>query len=200
MKATTRKVPSNVVRCQSDNGPILYPLTVGTRYKCENCGGGLEPGQRPAVGNYWEESYGYLVEAEVVEDERDTEEEIGDLYSAISVFADILGDGMTAHHVGGSFTCSEAERMAEALMQGGHKRAAMTFLEGHAAGDDDPDDIHPDIEDFEAYVLELAGKPVPELIEEPAPEPEPVVVVVVDPFTAELIQARDAVAKLLGLN
>jgi hypothetical protein len=159
-------IPSNVVRCLDDNGPILYPLKPGP-YKCETCGGGLKPGQSAGVGEYWTESYGYLCLAEVVEDERDTEEEIEDMHSAISVFARILGDTMTAQGVGGHFTCTEAEDLARALAESGHKHAAMTFLEGHAYGDDDPDDLHADIDDYEAWVLELAGQPVPELVEGP---------------------------------
>jgi hypothetical protein len=55
-------------------------------------------------------------------------------------------------------------------MVGDHKHAAMTFLEGHARGDYDVDDEHGDVLDYEAYVLELAGQPVPELIEEPEPK------------------------------
>ncbi|MFE9924292.1 hypothetical protein ACFYQA_22750 [Streptomyces sp. NPDC005774] len=157
------KVPSNVVRCAVDSGPIVYPLP-GIPYRCQTCGESLKGAEHPP-GTHWEESYGYLVEVETEEDPRDTEEEVADLYSAIETFASILGDGLTACHVGGSFTCSEADRMAAALMEGGHKQAAMTFLEGHATGDDDPDDTHPDIEDFEAYVLKLVGQRVPELIE-----------------------------------
>ncbi|MDX3525096.1 hypothetical protein P1P75_01180 [Streptomyces sp. ID05-39B] len=163
------KIPSNVIRCLVDNGPILYPQPGGS-YKCATCGGGVGPGRGGEPGYHWEESYGYLVQVETVDDERDSDEEIEDLYSAISVFADILGDGMTAQGVGDYFTCTEAERLTKALMEGGHKRAAMTFLEGHAFADDDPDDLHADIDDYEAYVLELAGKPVPELIEEPKPK------------------------------
>ncbi|MCD2462439.1 hypothetical protein MBT42_02565 [Streptomyces sp. MBT42] len=189
MKTATRKVPSNVVRCLDDNGPVLYPKTVGP-YKCQTCGNGLKPGQTPQIGAHWDESYGYLVEVETVDDPRDTEEEIEDLYSAISVFADILGDGMTAFHVGGSFTCSEAERMARVLVESGHKREAMVFLEGHASGDDDIDDMHRDIDDYEAYVLELAGKAVPELVDEPEPE---------TPETKEIKLAIVTVDELLGL-
>jgi hypothetical protein len=160
-------IPSNVVRCPVDNGPILYPLKPGP-YKCETCGGGLNPGQRPAPGLYWGESYGYLAEQEVEEDERTTDEEVEDLYSAIGVFARILGDPMTAAGVGGHFTCAEAEDLARTLAKTGHKRAAMSFLDGHADGDDDPDDLHVGIDDYEAWVLELAGQPVPTLIEGPA--------------------------------
>ncbi|ATI18692.1 hypothetical protein SEA_AMETHYST_72 [Streptomyces phage Amethyst] len=193
MKTAVRMVPSNVVRCQDDNGPILYPQTPGP-YRCSTCGGGLKPGQTPQVGAHWDESYGYLVEVETEDDPRDTEEEIGDLYDAISVFADILGDGMTAHHVGGSFTCTEAERLAQALMTGGHKRAAMTFLEGHASGDDDIDDIHQDVGDYEAYVLTLAGKAVPELVEEPEPETPPT------PAMVLAIVTTDDLLKLMNLD
>ncbi|MEU9795041.1 hypothetical protein AB0E27_31370 [Streptomyces sparsogenes] len=162
------KVPSNVVRCKVDNGPIVYP-SIGNPYRCQTCGAVLD-GRSPGINERWDESYGYLVEVEPEEDPRDTEEEISDLYLALYTFASILGDGLTAVHLGGSFTCSEADRIAKALMEGGHKREAMTFLKGHASGDDDPDDVHPDIKDFEAYVLELAGKPVPELIDVPEPD------------------------------
>ncbi|WP_329289524.1 hypothetical protein [Streptomyces pseudovenezuelae] len=159
------KIPSNVVRCLDDNGPIIHPREAGRPYLCATCGAGLKPGQGGVPGAYWGESYGYLVEIDVEDDPRDTEEEVSDLYAAISTFADILGDGMTASSVGEYFTCRETERMAQALMEGGHKHAAMTLLEGHARGDLDPDDMHRGIEDYEAWVLELAGKPVPELIE-----------------------------------
>lgn len=188
-----KMVPSNVLRCVKDNGPIKYG-DLGTPHACENCGRFMYPADdQHKVGYHWEESYGYLVEVETEDDERDTEEEIEDLHSAIGVFADIFGDGMTAMNVGGHFTCTEADRMAKALMEGGHKRAAMTFLEGHAAGDDDEDDIHPDIEDFEAYVLELAGHRVPELIEEPEPEAPAKAVVLAVVTTDELL-------KLLNLD
>jgi hypothetical protein len=160
-------IPTNAVRCQDDNGAILYPDKPGTPYKCETCGAGLKPGQSPGVGEYWTESYGYLCLAEVVEDERDTEEEVSDLYYSIAVFARILGDPLSALHLGGHFTCTEAEDIARELAKSGHKREAITFLSGHSAGDDDPDDLHGDVEDFEAWVLELAGQPVPDLVEGP---------------------------------
>jgi hypothetical protein len=170
VKVYPMKIPSNVVRCLNCKGPIIYPLS-GGQYRCKGCEAGKTRAERAEPGYYWEESYGYLVQVDYDNaDERDTEEEVSDLYSALKTFADVLGDGMTAFHVGGSFTCSEAESMAQALMVGGHKHAAMTFLEGHADGDDDEDDIHRDVKDYEAWVLELAGKPVPELIEEPEPE------------------------------
>jgi hypothetical protein len=192
-------IPSNAVRCQVDNGAILYPVKPGIHYKCETCGGGLKPGQTPGVGEYWTESYGYLCLAEVVEDERDTEEEIGDLYSAMDAFASILGDQMTAHDVGGHFTCTEAENLVRALMVGGHKHAAMTFLEGHAYGDDDPEDLHVDVKDYEAWVLELAGQPVPELVEGPKDKAEVVTEGTVVKHELEVVTTEELVV-LLNLH
>ncbi|WP_436739949.1 hypothetical protein [Streptomyces sp. BBFR102] len=160
------KVPSNVVRCLVDNGPILY-TAIGHPYQCAICGGGVK-GQRPE--GYWTESYGYLVEVQNDEGaELDTDEELSELSGALRVVANVLGDGMTASGVGGHFTCTEADDLAQSLMVGGHKHEAMAFLEGHAEGDDEGDE-HGSIEDYEAYVLELAGLPVPELVEEPEPE------------------------------
>jgi len=162
------KVPSNAVRCAVDNGPILYP-ELGHPYRCATCGELLRDAEH-TPGTGWQESYGFLVQVEI-EDGPDTEEEIEDLNEAIETFASILGDPMTAQDVGRKFTCHEADDMARALMVGNHKRAAMAFLEGHAEGDDHDSDLHAHVEDFEAYVLELAGLPVPELIEGPDPEP-----------------------------
>ncbi|MGW3323904.1 hypothetical protein [Streptomyces virginiae] len=162
------KFPKDTVRCLDDNGPILYPTSFGP-YKCETCGAGLKPGQTPGVGEYWSESYGYLVQQEVPDDDRDTEDEISDLNDVIATFATILGDGLTAVGIGGHFTCSEADDLARALILGGHKQAAIAFLKGHAVGDYDVDDQHQVGDDFEARALELAGLPVPELIELPDP-------------------------------
>ncbi|AXQ61127.1 hypothetical protein SEA_HANK144_74 [Streptomyces phage Hank144] len=161
-----KMIPSNVVRCASDNGPILYP-SIGNPYRCETCGELLK-GAEHVPGTHWDEAYGYLVQVETVDDPRDTEEEIEDLYGALRTLAAVFGDGLTAYDVGPSFTCSEANDIAQALMVGGNKKAAMTFLEGHAGGDSAiEEDAHHDVEDFEAYVLTLAGEPVPELVEEP---------------------------------
>lgn len=162
------KFPKDAVRCLDDNGPILYPTSYGP-YKCETCGAGLKPGQEPGVGEHWEESYGYLVQVETQDDGSDSEDEVSQLNEVISTFASILGDGLTAVGIGGHFTCSEADDLARALILGGHKQAAITFLDGHSTGDDDVDDQHKVGDDFEARVLELAGLPVPELIELPDP-------------------------------
>lgn len=58
------------------------------------------------------------------------------------LLAEVLGDGMTAVGAGGHFTCSEADKIATALLLLGHPAAARMWLEGHAEGDDDPDDQH----------------------------------------------------------
>jgi hypothetical protein len=60
--------------------------------------------------------------------------------AAAGLLAAVLGDAMTAQHVGGHFTCSEAENIAHALIDLGKPDEAATFLAGHAMGDDDPDD------------------------------------------------------------
>ncbi|WP_406192423.1 hypothetical protein OH733_05290 [Streptomyces griseus] len=186
------KVPSNVVRCVADDSPILYPPVTGTPHKCATCGNGLAPEQRPSDGLYWAESYGYLVETEDVVDDRDSDEEVNDLYGALRSIADILGDFMAASGVGSHFTCTEANTIAQALMVADRKREAMTFLEGHAEGDDDEDDEHGDVDDFERYVLELAGKPVPELIDEPKRE-------ATDPLKEEAKAALVSTEELLDL-
>ncbi|MFB8351016.1 hypothetical protein [Streptomyces niveus] len=167
-----KRVPSNVVRCVECDGPIKHG-TSGP-HVCANCKRGVYAADKTYAvpGEHWKESYGYLVAVETEDDPRDTEEEIEDLYFAIGELASIFGDKYTASGLGGHFTCPEADRVARTLMVGGYKRAAMTFLEGHGMGDDDEDDEHGSVEDFEAYVLELAGQPVPELVEEPEPQPK----------------------------
>ena len=58
--------------------------------------------------------------------------------------ADVLGDGMTAMHTGGHFTCAEADAIGAALVALGQPDAAAVWIEGHAEGDDeeDSDDHH----------------------------------------------------------
>lgn len=164
------KVPINVVRCPVDNGPIAYPDQPGTPYRCVRCGEILK-GYDTEPGAYWAESHGFLVTIEP-EDGPDTEEEISELYSAIEDVARVLGDPMTAMHLGERFTCTEADDLARALMVGNQKSAAITFLEAHAQGDGEDDDHH-EVEDIENYVRELADLPPVELIEEPDPEETP---------------------------
>lgn len=58
--------------------------------------------------------------------------------------AGIFGDAMTADHVGGKFTCGEAETIANVLSLSGHREASHIWLRGHAQGDDPAtgDDMH----------------------------------------------------------
>lgn len=58
------------------------------------------------------------------------------------LLAGVLGDGMTASMEGSGFTCSEADDIATALLLLGQPAAARSWLEGHAEGDDGPDDQH----------------------------------------------------------
>lgn len=58
------------------------------------------------------------------------------------LLAEVLGDGMTAGMEGGGFTCSEADKIATALLLLGQPGAARSWLRGHAEGDTDPDDEH----------------------------------------------------------
>ncbi|MFJ3775245.1 hypothetical protein ACIPX0_26480 [Streptomyces sp. NPDC090075] len=58
---------------------------------------------------------------------------------------------MGTAEAGGHFTCSEADALAKVLVVAGHRNAAISWLEGHAYGDDDEDDVHPDV-DIAEYV------------------------------------------------
>ncbi|MEU0674492.1 hypothetical protein ABZ330_16650 [Streptomyces sp. NPDC006172] len=61
---------------------------------------------------------------------------------------------MGTAEAGGHFTCTEADALARVLAASGHRNAAISWLEGHAYGDDDEDDVHPDI-DIAEYVDSL---------------------------------------------
>lgn len=39
-EGVTEMIPTNAVRCQVDNGPMIYPAKPGLSYKCETCGEG----------------------------------------------------------------------------------------------------------------------------------------------------------------
>lgn len=56
-----------------------------------------------------------------------------------NALAAVFGDGMTAVHTGGHFTCSEADSIAAVLISFGHPEAAAVWIEGHADGDDEED-------------------------------------------------------------
>lgn len=58
------------------------------------------------------------------------------------LLAQVLGDGMTASDAGRHFTCGEADLMAIALLLLGQHQAAVTWITGHAEGDDCGDTHH----------------------------------------------------------
>ncbi|MFE7463086.1 hypothetical protein ACFU6R_03140 [Streptomyces sp. NPDC057499] len=58
------------------------------------------------------------------------------LREAFRPLARVFGDGMTADHTGSKFTCNEADEIALALYVTGHEDAAVTWLHGHADGED----------------------------------------------------------------
>jgi hypothetical protein len=62
------------------------------------------------------------------------------LSDALTGLASVFGDGMTADHTGSGFTCTEADTIARVLVLAGHRDEAVTWLEGHASGDDCGDD------------------------------------------------------------
>lgn len=62
--------------------------------------------------------------------------------NAACEFATLFNDGMLASHVAERFTCSEAEGIAEFFRAVDHPHVADLWLECHAEGDDDEDDLH----------------------------------------------------------
>lgn len=62
--------------------------------------------------------------------------------TAVAAMAGVLGDGMTADMTGPHFSCTEANVLADVLIQAGYRDAAETWLLGHGAGDDSEDDDH----------------------------------------------------------
>ncbi|MFE1842059.1 hypothetical protein [Streptomyces sp. NPDC059515] len=58
------------------------------------------------------------------------------LTQAFQPLAKVFGDAMTAGDTGSKFTCSEADEIALALYVSGHEDAAVTWLHGHAIGED----------------------------------------------------------------
>ncbi|MCC2278909.1 hypothetical protein LKL35_26285 [Streptomyces sp. ET3-23] len=76
---------------------------------------------------------------EIVEEVAD---EITRLRNAGCDLAALFNDGMLASHIADKFTCSEAEELAEFFRATGHPHVADLWLECHADGDDDEDDLH----------------------------------------------------------
>jgi hypothetical protein len=85
------------------------------------------------------------------------------LPSALAGLANVFGDDMFAAHNGARFTCGEADTVAALLVASGHRDAAITWLEGHAEGDNEESDIHRDwdpdgiVADISTYVDALAA-------------------------------------------
>lgn len=77
---------------------------------------------------------------------------------AVERMAEVLGDGMTAVMVGGSFTCGEAEALVLPLVLAGHFEEAVTWIEGHGCGDDDPEDEHADIHAVNSTVIGIGDE------------------------------------------
>lgn len=88
---------------------------------------------------------------------------LAETWMSLEALANVFGDEMTADHVGSRFTCTEANIIAEALIIGGFRDAAIAWLSGHAFGDEYPDtDMHIGADglplDMVAYVdTELIG-------------------------------------------
>lgn len=64
------------------------------------------------------------------------------LAPALGAVAAVLGDGMTAMHLGEHFNCSEANALAEVLVIAGFTKEAEVWLGGHALGDNNDSDVH----------------------------------------------------------
>ncbi|MFF3692014.1 hypothetical protein [Streptomyces sp. NPDC002221] len=77
--------------------------------------------------------------------------------NAVCEFASLFNDGMLASHVAERFTCSEAEGIAEFFRAVEHPDVADLWLECHAEGDDDEDDLHYQGERSEPVELVLAS-------------------------------------------
>ncbi|MFI9205274.1 hypothetical protein [Streptomyces sp. NPDC053048] len=91
---------------------------------------------------------------EIVEEVAD---EITRLRSAGCDLAALFNDGMLASHIADKLTCSEAEELAEFFRAIDHPGVADLWLECHADGDDDEDDLHYRGERSEPVELALAS-------------------------------------------
>ncbi|MFH8414378.1 hypothetical protein [Streptomyces collinus] len=65
-----------------------------------------------------------------------------ELSDALAELASTFGDGYVAFDTGSKFTCSEADSVARVLAVAGHEDAAVTWLRGHAEGDEGGDSHH----------------------------------------------------------
>lgn len=65
-----------------------------------------------------------------------------ELTDALAELAGVFGDGYVAFDNGSKFTCTEADTIARVLVVAGHEDAAVTWLKGHAEGDEGGDNHH----------------------------------------------------------
>lgn len=77
--------------------------------------------------------------------------------ATLAEIASVLGDPLTASGLGPHLTCTEANRLAEALASVGLVEEGSALIVGHAAGDDDELDVHYGVTDGAAYLLEKAA-------------------------------------------
>lgn len=61
-------------------------------------------------------------------------------HEAGRALAGVFGDSWFAGDNGLHFTCGEANVVADVLVETGQREAAVTWLAGHAIGDDEGDD------------------------------------------------------------
>ena len=64
-----------------------------------------------------------------------------DLDRALDALAQVLGRHRVAERLGPQFTCLEANLLAWVLIASRHTDAAVSWMDGHAAGDDE-DAVH----------------------------------------------------------
>jgi hypothetical protein len=75
------------------------------------------------------------------------------LEQALDGLAQVFGDPETAERVGPEFSCTEADRIAWALITSRHANAAAVWLDAHAVGDRHGD-VHGATEfDARRYIL-----------------------------------------------
>ena len=74
------------------------------------------------------------------------------LEKALDGLAEVFGDPEAAAEVGPHVTCSEADRIAWALVASRHANAAVVWLDGHAATDTDEDRHGGDGFDVRRYI------------------------------------------------
>lgn len=75
---------------------------------------------------------------------------------AAATFAEVFGDGLLAFEVGPRMTCTEVEALAGMLRAVGADAAADTWIEGHAA-EDEEGDAHFQAPELEAVNAQVIG-------------------------------------------